>query len=201
MEADLGNVDKAREIFQQGIWASGGSEKMHMIWQAWGLLEARMGDVTTARKYLSRAVEGASRPSGCYIAWSKLEEDLGELSTARRLYEEAVVAEPFNIKLWAAYENFERRVSGEGSVVSELYERRLIAEMRSRGGIGNIGNIEPTPLTTGSGSGSKGEGNVEGKNAFKKRGKGRGRAPDPQQGEGDEGLYKAKWTTPRRRKS
>jgi hypothetical protein len=47
-------------------------------------------------------------------AWARLEFEQ-DPAKARTLMEAAVKAEPFNLKLWQAYEKLEKLISGEGS--------------------------------------------------------------------------------------
>jgi hypothetical protein len=54
MEADAWKLTEARALFQQGVWGAGTSPKMHLLWQAWGLMEAKEKNLDDARKYLVR---------------------------------------------------------------------------------------------------------------------------------------------------
>lgn len=51
MEARLGNMGRAREIFQEGVWANPTSKSVDRIWHAWGVFERRAGFMELARKY------------------------------------------------------------------------------------------------------------------------------------------------------
>lgn len=57
LEQKAGNLDRARELFQQGVWAQPGSKDVTYVWQAWGILEAEAGDPQLARQLFKCAVK------------------------------------------------------------------------------------------------------------------------------------------------
>ena len=105
-------MDLARSLFQQGVWGAGSNPKVHALWQAWGLLEARLDNLEDARKYLARAVDTADRPAAALVSWALVEERQGQIGKSRDLMEKAVGAEPANPVVWGAYLRFARRVFG-----------------------------------------------------------------------------------------
>jgi hypothetical protein len=78
-------VAEARGLFQQGVWCAGASEKVHNLWQAWGLMEAKEGNIEDARKYLARAVDAAHRPATALLAWAMVEERQGAVATSAQV--------------------------------------------------------------------------------------------------------------------
>ena len=65
MEQRLGNLKRAREVFQSGVWAEPGSPNVATVWQAWAMLEAHEGNHDLARQMLKCAVKAdpSSKPS------------------------------------------------------------------------------------------------------------------------------------------
>jgi hypothetical protein len=57
LEHRAGNLERARELFQQGVWAQPGSKDVTYVWQAWGLLEAEAGHPQLARQLFKCAVK------------------------------------------------------------------------------------------------------------------------------------------------
>lgn len=57
LEHRAGNLDRARDLFQQGVWAQPKDRDVALVWQAWGYLEAKAGNVTLARQLYKCAVK------------------------------------------------------------------------------------------------------------------------------------------------
>ena len=76
---------EARGLFQQGVWGAGSSAKVHNLWQAWGQMEAKEGNIEDARKYLARAVDAADRPATALLAWAMVEERQGGIATSAQV--------------------------------------------------------------------------------------------------------------------
>ena len=75
-------------------------------------MEARLGNLDDARKYLARAVDVADRPANALVSWALVEERQGQVGKTRDLMEKAVEAEPANPVVWGAYLRFARRAFG-----------------------------------------------------------------------------------------
>lgn len=60
-----GNLDKARELFQQGVWADPSSTDVARVFQAWAVLEQQAGNSSLARELFRCAVKAdpKSEPS------------------------------------------------------------------------------------------------------------------------------------------
>jgi len=61
------------------------SRDVALLWQAWGVLEAKAGDAPAARALFKAAVRAdpASEPS--WLAWARLEESVGAYARADEL--------------------------------------------------------------------------------------------------------------------
>ena len=79
-------VVEARGLFQQGVWGASSSGKVHNLWQAWGQMEAKQGNIEDARKYLARAVDAADRPGTALLAWAMVEERQGAVATSAQVF-------------------------------------------------------------------------------------------------------------------
>ena len=116
-----GGVVRAREVFQQGVWAAPRGKGVSKLWQSWAIMEAnnyQVGDAEEAeermavpRKYFQYAVDAEQQayPTGIIISWAKTEERFGFPNRARALFEEAVRMDETNRRLWSQYEQFEGR--------------------------------------------------------------------------------------------
>lgn len=72
MEAEQGNMDRARQLFQEGVWADPRSPSTVYVFHAWGALEWQAGNVQTARELfkaavrVSQAVQPDTSTEACY---------------------------------------------------------------------------------------------------------------------------------------
>ena len=57
MEYREGNLDRARELLQQGVWADPTSPDVAKVFHAWGVLEQSAGNVDLARELFRCAVK------------------------------------------------------------------------------------------------------------------------------------------------
>ncbi len=57
MEYREGNLDRARELLQQGVWADPNSVDVAKVFHAWGVLEKSAGNVALARELFRCAVK------------------------------------------------------------------------------------------------------------------------------------------------
>lgn len=57
MEAERGNLDRARELFQQGVWADPNSRNTLYVFHAWAVLEKRAGNAGLARELFKAAIK------------------------------------------------------------------------------------------------------------------------------------------------
>ena len=127
LEAECGNVQKARQVFQQGVWACPKGGNTVRILQSWAILEAREGRPVEARRYFRYALEADPTSVPVLVAWALMEEQAGDAPRARELFEVAVSVERgANVHVWNAYEAFELRCGG-GTAARDVYERGLVA--------------------------------------------------------------------------
>jgi tetratricopeptide (TPR) repeat protein len=130
-----GYPEKARKVFQQGIWAcaqlsgnQSGGYHCARLWQAWGVLEASEGDHAAARRCFSRALDADSRNVATVTAWAQMEEDLGNAQDARMLFERSLKqfspGSDAKTTLWRAYELMEQR-AGNVAAAQEVYQRSV----------------------------------------------------------------------------
>lgn len=57
LEYRAGCLERARELFQQGVWADPGSAGVALVFQAWGVLEQAAGNMQLARELFRCAVK------------------------------------------------------------------------------------------------------------------------------------------------
>lgn len=71
MEQRQGNLDRARELFQAGVWAEPGAATVTTVWQAWAVLEVQAGNAKLARQLFKCAVKAdpSSVPSWKASPW------------------------------------------------------------------------------------------------------------------------------------
>ena len=77
---------EARRLFQRAVEVDPGHAPS---WQAWALLEDRVGHVDEARRLFQRAVEADPGDAPAWQAWTILETKLGCFAEARRLLADA----------------------------------------------------------------------------------------------------------------
>ena len=79
----LGDVDAARRVYQDGADATGGDSAY--IWQAWATLEERAGDVAKARQLYDAALAADKTHAAAWHGWAVLEKKQGNFQRARDL--------------------------------------------------------------------------------------------------------------------
>ena len=62
--------------------------------QAWGMMEARLGNTEKARSLYEEAVAMYPRDKEVLHAWGSLERKAGDFAAARQLYQRALELEP-----------------------------------------------------------------------------------------------------------
>ena len=67
LESECGNLDKARELFQQGVWAEPGSRDVAKVFQAWGVLERKAGNVELSRQLFKCAIKADPRSEPSWL--------------------------------------------------------------------------------------------------------------------------------------
>lgn len=136
LETRHGCPEKARHVFQQGIWACGqltgsqsGGHHCARLWQAWGVLEAQEGDFAAARRCFSRALDSNARCVPAYTAWAFMEAEQGQIADARAIFECALdkfaAGSKDKISLWRSYEIMEQRSIGDVVSAQNVYQRSV----------------------------------------------------------------------------
>jgi tetratricopeptide (TPR) repeat protein len=78
-----GRVSAARAVYEDGTRATRGENAF--LWQAWAVLEARQGDVATARRLFDAATVADKRHAAAWHGWGMLELRQGNFQRARDL--------------------------------------------------------------------------------------------------------------------
>ncbi|GMH66278.1 hypothetical protein TrRE_jg8652 [Triparma retinervis] len=151
LETRFGSPGKAREVFQNGIWAcaqSGGGQsggrQCARLWQAWGVLEEQEGNVEDARKFYSRALDADRRNVPAVTAWALMEERIGEGKNARMIFERGLrhfSSPPSEAKmgLWNGYEQMEL-------MAGQIIAADAVAERAARDKLVKIYNSNPPSI-------------------------------------------------------
>eukprot|EP00559_Dactyliosolen_fragilissimus_P006427 CAMPEP_0184859160 /NCGR_PEP_ID=MMETSP0580-20130426/4174_1 /TAXON_ID=1118495 /ORGANISM="Dactyliosolen fragilissimus" /LENGTH=1113 /DNA_ID=CAMNT_0027355635 /DNA_START=298 /DNA_END=3639 /DNA_ORIENTATION=- len=135
LEFRHGTPSRARDVFQQGIWAcaqssggQSGGRRCARLWQAWGVLEAREGDHAAARRCFSRALDADNHNVAAVTAWTSMEAELGNYVDARHLFERALkqflTSTDEKMALWRAYELMETK-GGNDDAAQSVYSRSI----------------------------------------------------------------------------
>ncbi|KAF5836098.1 hypothetical protein DUNSADRAFT_6469 [Dunaliella salina] len=80
-----GNVDRARQLFQEGVWADPRSTSTAVVLQAWGMLERKNKNYQLARELFKAAVKVDSKNEAVWGSWITMERDLGFTERADEL--------------------------------------------------------------------------------------------------------------------
>ena len=77
MEYEQGNFDRARELFQEGIWADSDNIDVVYVFQAWGVLERKAGNIQLARELFKAALRVNPQSEKTWQTWISMEVCLG----------------------------------------------------------------------------------------------------------------------------
>ena len=69
-------MDRARELLQRGVWVAPRSRNACKLFQAWGVLEEREGNVALARQLYKCGVKADPTSETTWLTWAKMEERL-----------------------------------------------------------------------------------------------------------------------------
>jgi len=78
-------VDRARELLQRGVWVAPRSRNACKLFQAWGVLEEREGNVALARQLYKCGVKADPTSETTWLTWAKMEERLENPIRAQEL--------------------------------------------------------------------------------------------------------------------
>ena len=73
----IGHVDRARELFQRGVWVAPRSRNACRLFQAWGVLEEREGSIPLARQLYKCAIKSDPTSEKAWLSWALMEEKQG----------------------------------------------------------------------------------------------------------------------------
>ena len=131
MERDLKNYSRARELFQQAVWASPGEQAVR-AWHAWASFEFAQGNIDLARRYAGHGLVVNKRSTALLTLLGLISAKEGSFERAREYMEAAVKVSPRERKIWQMYERIESE-SGDARKAASVKERS-IAAMRFDGG-------------------------------------------------------------------
>ncbi len=80
-----GNVERARELFQQGVWADPRSRDTVWVFHAWGCLERGQGNLQLARELFKAAIKVEPKADKVWFTWIAMETDGGFAERADEL--------------------------------------------------------------------------------------------------------------------
>jgi len=85
MEASLGNLDRARQLYQEGVWADPRSRNTVWVLHAWGCLEQAQGKLSLARELFKAAIRVDPKSEAVWSTWITMEQEAGFLERAEEL--------------------------------------------------------------------------------------------------------------------
>ena len=85
MAADRGRSEEARKHFRDGVKTPLGRAS-GALWQAWALMEQRLGDVEEARRLFALGLQATPKNRYLWLAWAQLEAEAGAAAKARELF-------------------------------------------------------------------------------------------------------------------
>ena len=124
-EFEVGNISRARELFQEAIWAAPQSNHVVRTWHAWGTLEISQNRFAIARRYFANGLKVNSRSVALLTGLAKLEARVDNMARARDCLEIAIKAEPRRQSIWRLYEELEREY-GTIERARLIFERRTV---------------------------------------------------------------------------
>lgn len=105
-EVRLGNVDKARALFEKSIM----NDRKHAhAWQAWGVLEMRAGNWKAAKTLFRCGINNVPRHGPLWQAYAIMESRLGNVTEARALFEKGIKRSPKSSSLYQGWASLELR--------------------------------------------------------------------------------------------
>lgn len=123
LAADMDCHEEARKWFRQGTRTLSGSAS-HALWQAWALMEARLGsEPSLVRRLFARGLEASPRSRYIHLAWARWEAEVqGNVEAARKLYEQGARANPRDAALFCAWALLEEQ-QGDVESARKLFQR------------------------------------------------------------------------------
>ncbi|MEJ5241091.1 MAG: tetratricopeptide repeat protein, partial [Anaerolineales bacterium] len=129
MESRLGDIERARQLFEQGTRANPTDAA---VWQAWALMESRLGDIERARQLFEQGTRANPTDAAVWQAWALMESRLGNIERARRLFEQGTRANPSDAATWQAWALMELQLNSPNQAL-QILERGLRKVMDAEG--------------------------------------------------------------------
>ena len=107
-EVKLGNVEKARHLFERSVL---NDEKHAHAWQAWAVMEMRAGNYETAKTLFECGIKCAPRHGPLWQAYAVMESRMGHEKQARLLFENGIKHAPHQVSLYQGWASLELRLS------------------------------------------------------------------------------------------
>ena len=129
-EVRLGNVEKARQLFEKAIVQD---EKHAHAWQAWGVMEMRAGNLETAKTLFEGGCRSAPRHGPLWQAYAIMECRMGNIEEARVLFEKGIKQAPKHVPLYQGWASMELR-EGNSMHAKALITHALTLDKRNGAG-------------------------------------------------------------------
>jgi tetratricopeptide (TPR) repeat protein len=122
MEKQLGQPERARQLFERGTQA----DPSHApVWQAWALMEKQLGQPERARQLFERGTQADPSNAPTWQAWALMEKQLGQPERARQLFERGTQADPSHAPTWQAWALMEKQL-GQPERARQLLDKSLL---------------------------------------------------------------------------
>ncbi|ESR32626.1 hypothetical protein CICLE_v10004521mg [Citrus x clementina] len=128
LENKLGNIGKARELFD----ASTVADKGHIAaWHGWAVLELRQGNIKKARQLLAKGLKFCGGNEYIYQTLALLEAKANRYEQARNLFRQATKCNPKSCASWIAWSQMEMQQENN-LAARQLFERAVQASPKNR---------------------------------------------------------------------
>ena len=119
-----GRETQARKVFEA---AARVAPENPVIWQAWALMEARVGNYHKARELFQKGTQAGPNHAPVWQAWALMEERLSNYHKARELFQKGIQADPSDAPTWQAWALMEKRL-GNYPKARELFQKGTQAD-------------------------------------------------------------------------
>lgn len=128
MENELGNVRKARELFDAATVA----DKRHIAaWHGWAILELKQGNLKKARNLLGKAIKYCGGNEYVYQTLALLEAKANRYEQASYLFRQATRSNPKSCASWLAWAQLEMQQENNQAACF-LFEKAVQASPKNR---------------------------------------------------------------------
>ncbi|CAI5508303.1 unnamed protein product [Closterium sp. Naga37s-1] len=127
LEAQAGNVEKARKLFDAATVAD---ERHVAAWHGWAVLELKQGNVRRARELLQKGLKLCGGNEYIYQTLAVMEVQSGRVAEARALFLQATRMNAKSAASWLAWALLEAQ-QGDGASARLLFQRSLNASPKN----------------------------------------------------------------------